>query len=135
MSLVCLMMGLRVPLFPPPHLTIYDIESFTKGFGSRGGGIFFIIIMTGCAARILKTPTPIHIKAKPENDTYSYIFSKREPHGFCICTYDILLLYPGPNSCAVFVCQLQFKPSYTPLLYRKIGEYMVTHHPPPLLQP
>ena len=105
MSLVCLMMGLRVPLFPPLN---HDSESFTQGFVSRGGGggiiIIIIIIMTGCAARILKTSPPIHIKAKPENHT----FSKREPHGFCIRTCDSLRLYPGPNSCAVFVCQLQF---------------------------
>ena len=86
--------------------------------------------MTGGAAQNLKTPPPIHIKAKPENHTFSYIFSKREPHGFCICTYDSLRLYPGPNSCAVFVCQLQFKPPYTPLLYSKTGEYRVTHDHP-----
>ena len=86
--------------------------------------------MTGGAARNLKTPPPIHIKAKPENHTFSYIFSKREPHGFCICTYDSLRLYPGPNSCALFVCQLQFKPPYTPLLYSKTGEYRVTHDHP-----
>ena len=43
MSLVCLMMGLRVPLFPPPHTHTldYDIESFTKGFGSRGGYFYY----------------------------------------------------------------------------------------------
>ena len=38
MSLVCLMMGLRVPCSPPLD---YDIESFTKAFGSRGGGYFY----------------------------------------------------------------------------------------------
>ena len=136
MSLVCLIMGLRLSLFPPLN---HDSESFTQGFGSRGGGGGYYYYQYdgggGGAARILKTPPPIHIKAKPENHTYSYIFSKREPHGFCICTYDSLRLYPGPNSCAVFVCQLQFKPPYTRFYIVKLGSTGLLITPPPLFQP
>ena len=77
MSLVCLMMGLRVPLFPPLD---YDIESFTKGFGSRGGGGIFIIIMTGLCGPNLEDPYPYSYKGQARKRyLFIYFFQEGTP--------------------------------------------------------
>ena len=125
MSLVCLMIGLRMPLFP--HLTMtFKALLRALDLGGGGGGVIIIIIMTGKCGPNLEDPTPYSYKGQARKPYLFIYFSKR----FCIYTYDSFRLYPAPNSCAVFVCQLQFKPPYTPLLYCKTGEYRVTHHPP-----
>ena len=104
MSLVCLMMGLRVPL-SPPHLTMTSKASpraLDLG-GGGGGGLLLLSFWQGCAARILKTPTPIHIKAKHENDTYSYIFPRGNPMGFAFTLTTVCFYTQGQ----ILVCRVR----------------------------
>ena len=103
MSLVFLMMGLRVPLFPPLN---HDSESRALDLGV-GGGII-IIIMTGMCGPNLEDPSPIHINAKPENHTYSYIFPRENPMGFafalttvCVYTQGQILVPCSYASCSL----------------------------------